>query len=50
MSLSAWWDYLRHWLGPEPDTIPDHSHDGEDRSTMADLARLLDEEDARTPS
>jgi len=46
MSFSAWWDYLRHWLSPEPDTTLDNPNDGEDHSTMADLARLLDEDDA----
>jgi hypothetical protein len=46
MSFSAWWDYLRHWLRPEADTIPDHLHDGEDHSTMADLARLLADDEA----
>lgn len=49
MSFSAWWGYLRHWLGQEPDTISDHLRDGEDHSTMADLARLLEEDEAGQP-
>jgi hypothetical protein len=36
---------LRRWLSPEPDTNPENPHDGEDHSTMADLARLFDEDD-----
>jgi hypothetical protein len=44
-SFSAWWEYLRQWLSPKPDASSENSQDREDRSTMADLTRSLEEHD-----
>jgi hypothetical protein len=46
MDFSAWWEHLRQWLSPKPDTSSENSQDSEDHSTMADLARLLEEHDS----